>query len=101
MRILQLCVLSCVLISCGDEDDKSASTTGEGQAEGEGGGQDEGGGQNEGGQAGEQTEGGEEGEELIVPRVAREGAGRAAVRHLARVRARPRLRLRVANPSPN
>ena len=49
--------------------------------------------------------GGEEGEELIVPCVAREGAGRAAVRHLARVRVRVRARVRirvgVANPNPN
>ena len=31
---------------------------------------------------------GEQGEELIIPRVAREGAGRAAVRHLVRDRVR-------------
>ena len=45
--------------------------------------------------------GGQKCEEVIVPCVAREGAGRAAVRHLARVRVRFKLRLRVANPNPN
>ena len=49
--------------------------------------------------------GGQEGEDVIVPSVAREGAGRAAVRHLVRVRVRVRARVRirvgVASPSPS
>ena len=47
--------------------------------------------------------GGEEGEELIVPCVAREAARRASVRHLVRASVKVRVgpRARVANPAPS